>query len=118
MNRGVSLESEPSPLVKVFVPSVQWKPPESVNTASTPRGIRIWWDPVKIPNEETRYNIYRQEAEKMFVKINPEPLRDPSFDDRNVRKGVTYRYAVTSFPEGKPTAESRRAGSEAVRFRP
>ena len=54
----------------------------------------------------------------MFVKINPKPLRDPWFDDRNVRKGVTYRYAVTSFPEGRPADESRRAGSEAVKFSP
>ena len=116
MNRGVSLESEPSPLVKVFVPSVQWKPPESVNTASTPKGMRICWDPVKIPNEETRYNVYRSEAGKMLVKINPEPVRDVCFEDRDVRKGTMYRYAVTSFPEGKPTAESRRAGSEEVKF--
>jgi fibronectin type 3 domain-containing protein len=119
MNRGVSLESEPSPLVKVFVPSVQWKPPENVTTGPPTRdGITVAWDPVKIPNEETRYNIYRSEAGKMFEKINPEPLRNSKFDDRNVRKGITYRYAVTSFPEGKPAAESRRAASEAVRFSP
>jgi len=118
MNRGVSLESDPSPLVKVFVPSVQWKPPENVHRGSYRNGIRIWWDSVKIPNEETRYNIYRSEARKMFEKINPEPLRDPSFEDRKVRKGVAYRYAVTSFPEGRPGNESRRAGSEEVIFNP
>jgi uncharacterized protein len=118
MNRGVSLESEPSPLVKVFVPSVQWKPPDNVSAESYRNAIRIWWYPVKIPNEETRYNVYRSEAGKMFEKINPRPLTLTSFDDRNVRKGLTYRYAVTSFPEGKPEAESRRAGSEAVRFSP
>jgi fibronectin type 3 domain-containing protein len=119
MNRGVSLESEPSPLVKVFVPSVQWKPPENVTTGPpTPDGITIVWDRVIIPGEEVRYNIYRSEAGKMFEKINPEPLRNSKFDDRNVRKGVTYRYAVTSFPEGKPADESRRAASEAVKFSP
>ena len=115
MNRGVSLESEPSPLVKVFVPTVQWKPPENVTTGPPTRdGITIVWDRVTIPGEETRYNIYRSEAGKMFTKINPEPLRDPWFLDSKVRKGVTYRYAVTSFPEGKPADESWRAASEAV----
>jgi fibronectin type 3 domain-containing protein len=116
MNRGVSLESEPSPLVKVFVPSVQWKPPDNVHAESYRNGIRIWWDTVKIPNEETRYNVYRSEAGKMFEKINPRPLSDASFEDRNVRKGLAYRYAVTSFPDGRPEAESRRAASEEVKF--
>ncbi len=118
MNRGVSLESEPSPLVKVLVPSIQWKPPENVHRQSYGNGIRIWWDSVKIPNEETRYNIYRSEAGKVFEKINPQPLRDPSFEDRNVRKGVAYRYAVAAFPEGRPENQSRRAPSEEVTFNP
>lgn len=118
MNRGVSLESEPSPLVKVFVPSVQWKPPDNVHTDSYRNAIRIWWDEVKIPNEETRYNVYRSESGKMFEKINPEPVSNASFEDRNVRKGLTYRYQVKSFPEGNPRAESRGAGSEEVKFRP
>ena len=119
MNRGVSLESEPSPLVKLFVPSVQWQPPENVHTGPpTRQGITVAWDPVKVPNEETRYNIYRSEAGKPFEKINPEPLRTGYFEDRNVSRGVRYRYAVTSFPEGKPEEESRRAGSEAVVFNP
>lgn len=118
MNRGVSLESEPSPLVKVLVPSVQWEPPESVNIMSTRGGMKICWDPVKIPNEETRYNIYRSEAGKMFEMINREPLRDLCFVDRNVRKGVTYRYGVRSFPEGRQTEKSRQTVSEAKEFNP
>ncbi len=118
VSQGVSLESDPSTVVKVFVPSVQWKPPENINTVATPQEIRIWWDKVKIPNEETRYNIYRREAGKMFIKINSKPLSDPWYDDRDLRKGVTYRYAVTSFPAGKPDEESRKAGSAAVKFSP
>jgi hypothetical protein len=119
MNRGVSLESEPSPLVKVFVPSVQWKPPENVRTGPPTReGITVVWDPVKIPNEETRYNIYRSEAGRPYEKINPQPLDEPRFVDRNVRRGSTYRYAVTSFPKDRPSDESRRAPSEEVKFRP
>ncbi len=118
VNRGVSLESSPSTVVKMSVPSVQWKPPENINTVATPDEIRIWWDKVKIPNEETRYNIYRREAGNMFIKINSKPLSDPWYDDRDVRKGVTYRYAVTAFPAGRPEEESRKAGSEAVKFRP
>jgi hypothetical protein len=116
INRGVSLESEPSPLVKVFVPAVQCKPPESVHVESYGNAIRVWWDEVKIPNAETRYNIFRSEAGKLYVKINSEPLKDTSFNDSNVRNGLTYRYAVTAFPEGRPAEESRRTPSEEVKF--
>jgi fibronectin type 3 domain-containing protein len=116
MNRGVSLESGPSPLVKVFVPSVQCKPPENVNTQAIAGGVRVWWDTVTIPDEETRYNIYRSEAGKMYVQINSEPLKHAWFNDSNVRKGLTYRYAVTAFPEGRPAEESRRTPSEEVKF--
>ena len=57
---------------------------------------------MKIPNEEARYNVYRSEAEKVFEKINPEPLRNSWFVDSNVRKGFTYRYRLPHSPrEGR-----------------
>ena len=116
MEKGISLESSPSSTVKAVLPAVQFHPPENVNTASTPKGIRIVWDPVKIDKEETRYNVYRSEAGKMFEKINSEELAQPSYLDSKVLRGKTYRYAVTAFPKGKPEYESRRSGSEAVKF--
>lgn len=118
MNRGISLESGPSTVAEVTIPRVRFGPPENVNTASTTDGIRIYWSPVKIENEKVEYNIYRSEAGKVFEKMNREPLRNPWFVDKDVKKNTRYRYAVTAFPQGRPEEESSRAASEDVRFAP
>ena len=115
-NRGVSLESSESSAVKVRVPAVLWDPPEKVNTLSTRDGITIWWDKVNIERNETRYNIYRSESDKLFEKINREPLAEPNFNDKTVVRGKTYRYKVTAFPRDKPEDESGGAGSEVVKY--
>jgi fibronectin type 3 domain-containing protein len=118
MNKGVSLESRPSETASAVMSAAVWEPPESVNTASTSDGIRIYWRPVKIENEQTRYNLYRSEAGRLFEKINSVPLSNPWFVDRDVRKGRQYRYAVTAFPEGKEGDESRKSASEALKYVP
>jgi len=118
MDKGISLESAPSSTVKALLPAVQFQPPENVHAASTRRGIRLAWYPVKIEKEETRYNVYRSEAGKMFEKINTQPLVNPSYLDSKLVRGKKYGYAVTAFPNGKPEYESRRAGSETVTFVP
>ncbi|MBI4964869.1 MAG: hypothetical protein HY913_16460 [Desulfomonile tiedjei] len=118
MNRGISLESSPSSTVKALMPAVQFQPPENVNRTATRRGISLYWDPVKIEKEETRYNVYRSETGKMFEKINAQPLVNPKYFDSKVLRGRTYRYGVTAFPKDKPEYESKRAGSEEVKFIP
>jgi fibronectin type 3 domain-containing protein len=116
MDKGISLESAPSSTVKAVLPPVQFQPPENLHAVSTRRGISIWWDPVKIEKEETRYNIYRSETGKVFEKISAQPLVDPRHLDSKVLRGRSYRYAVTAFPNGKPDYESRRTGSALVKF--
>ncbi len=116
MNQGVSIESNPSDVVHVMVPSVTWGAPENVNTASTREGVRIYWSPVKIENEETRYNIYRSDQGGIFKKINSEPIRNAWFLDQKVRNGMSYRYAVTAFPKDRLLEESNRSGSESIKY--
>lgn len=118
MNQGVSIESDPSNVVNIIVPTVTWGAPENVNTASTRDGVRIYWNPVKIENDETRYSIYRSEQGGIFEKINPEPIRNAWFVDERVITGRSYRYAVTAFPKDKPGEESNRSGSESIKFNP
>jgi fibronectin type 3 domain-containing protein len=118
MNQGIVMESLPSETVRAVVPELRWGAPESINTTSTSDGIRIYWKPVEITGEESRYNIYRSEAGKAFQKINPEPLRNAWFMDKEVKKGVSCRYAVTAFPAGKPEDESTRSASHTVKFNP
>ncbi|MEJ2715914.1 MAG: hypothetical protein P8182_02055 [Deltaproteobacteria bacterium] len=118
MNKGILLESPPSETAAAVMRAAVWGPPESVNTAATSDGIRIYWQPVEIENEKTRYNVYRSEAGKLFEKINSVPLSNPWFVDKDVKKGRRYRYAVTAFPEGKEEDESRKSASEAVTYLP
>lgn len=116
MNRGVALESDPSSIVEVFVPSRRVKPPENVAVASAPGGIRILWDAVSLEDSILEYNVYRSEAGGMFTRLNDNPLPDPGFLDKNVRRGYTYRYAVTAFPKGNPEEESSKSASEALKY--
>lgn len=118
MNQGVSIESSPSNVVNVNIPAVTWGAPENVNTASARDGIRIYWNPVRIENDETRYNVYRSEQGGMFDRINTEPLKNAWFVDDKVTSGRSYRYAVTAFPKDKPQEESNRSGSESVKYNP
>ncbi len=118
MNRGISTESDCSPPVTVYYSAVHGMPPENVNTLVTRDGIRIYWDPVKIPGEETRYNVYRSEGKKMFERINPQPLTNPLYLDKKVLRGKEYRYAVTAFSKNRPDQESSRSGSSAIIFKP
>ncbi len=118
MNQGVSIESHPSDVINIVIPSVTWGAPENINTASTKDGIRIYWNPVKIENDETRYNVYRSDQGGIFEKINPEPARNAWFIDTKVERGRSYRYAVTAYPKTKPDEESNRSGSESIKFNP
>ncbi len=114
VTRGVPIESAPSETVSIKVPSVRWQSPENVGCTVERVGIRVNWKIVKIEGHDTRYNVYRSEAGGAIAKINPDPLRNPPFLDSTVRKGTTYRYAVTAFPKDKPDEESSRSGSLAA----
>lgn len=116
MNRGVSLESAGSPVIKVFVSKFDPPSPTNVKVTSTRRGIRVEWDPVKTGDLPARYNLYRSESERMFVKLNQDPVDKTSFLDSKVTMGHSYRYTVSAFPEGRPEEESGRSGSESVRY--
>jgi fibronectin type 3 domain-containing protein len=116
MNRGIPFESQSSSVVEIHVPSRRVKSPESIVVASTRTGIRVHWDPVSIEDAETQYNVYRSEASRMFVKLNAGPLNGPRFVDKTVKRGYTYRYAVTAFPKGSPEDESGRSASEAIKY--
>lgn len=116
MNRGVSLESAGSPVVKVVVSKFDPPSPTNVKVVVTRRGLLIEWDPVKTGDRPARYNVYRSESQRMFVKLNQEPIDKTSFLDTKVTVGNRYRYTVSAFPEGSPEEESGRSGSESVRY--
>ncbi|MGC8659149.1 MAG: fibronectin type III domain-containing protein [Desulfomonilaceae bacterium] len=114
--KGTPIESNTSNIAEALAPSIFWGSPENVNVAMSNRGIRIYWNPVKIENEETRYNVYRSESGRVFEQINPDPISTPWFVDTKVTRGRSYRYAVTAFPKDKPDEESARTASQAIRY--
>ncbi len=98
MNRGVPMESLPSPALKANLSAAHRPRPEDVEVVLRPTEIRIGWKPVRIEGEEARYNVYRSESEQPWEKINAQPIRDAVIIDRRVARGKAYRYAVTAFP--------------------
>lgn len=114
----VPVESLSSPAVKMTIPRIRWSAPQGISVISSSNGITIGWNAVQVPNDETRYNIYRSESGKAFEKINAEPLNSAKFTDGKVTKGLKYRYAVTACPAKSPEDESARSASEMVEFRP
>jgi fibronectin type 3 domain-containing protein len=118
VGRGAPVESLPSDTVSIEVPAFQWGPPAEVNTAVLDDGVRIYWRPVFIEDQETRYNIYRSEGSSEPRKINDAPLRNPWFMDKDVKKNITYKYSVSAFPSGKLEEESARSAAATVTFRP
>ncbi|MGC8602418.1 MAG: fibronectin type III domain-containing protein [Desulfomonilaceae bacterium] len=115
-HKGTPFESNTSNIAEAAAPSVYWGSPENVNLAMTNQGIRVYWEPVKIDNEETNYNIYRSESGHAFQKINTVALKEPWFLNNKVSKGRPYRYAVTAFPKGRPDEESAKTASQALRY--
>src|SRR5215468_396017 len=83
-------------------------PPANLNAKQFETRIEITWDqPTGNMNETSPanvagYNIYRRTGESVY-RINPEPLREPRFINRNFQFGVNYQYIVRSlsFTPGK-----------------
>ncbi len=118
MNRGIPVESEPSTVVEASLAPDRVKSPEDVVATSTRNGIRVKWKPVRVDSGEVAYNVYRSKSRRMFLKVNSVPLTIPSYIDRQVNRGQTYRYAITAYPIDKPNQESNQSASYAVKYSP
>src|SRR5262245_8323440 len=77
------------------------QPPAKLTAKQAETQIEIAWDQPEGNMNETSpanvagYNIYRRQG-GAFDKINPEPLREPRFVDRNFQFGADYHYVVRS----------------------
>jgi hypothetical protein len=83
-------------------------PPDGLKAKQFETRIEITWDrPTGNMNETSPanvagYNIYRRQGDSVN-RINPEPLREARFIDRNFQFGANYQYIVRSlsFTPGK-----------------
>ena len=84
-------------------------PPTGLQTKQRETQIEITWDLPKANMNETTpaniagYNIYRRSGESVY-RLNPEPLREPRFIDRNFQFGANYQYTVRSLSFRPSTA--------------
>jgi len=101
---------------QVLITPVRIVPPASPAAEVTEDFVRLSWTP-PLENMEPSsaaempaYNIYRWEKgnKPSLVPINPEPVSNPVFEDRNFEFSKTYFYAVTAVIKRQNTyAESR-----------
>jgi len=81
---------------------LSWKAPEKMIDGKSVPGLLA-------------YNVYRAEN-GAFKKLNPTPVLDTRYEDKNVEFGRTYRYLVRALLSSHPKAESD--DSEVVSFTP
>jgi fibronectin type 3 domain-containing protein len=91
-----------------FPPAV----PAGLNAATAPNSIELSWEGDTEP-DLAGYRVYRSTGAGPFEKIG-EPAQMPSYSDRTVEHGKTYRYAVSAFD--KTGNESARSGPVEAAF--
>ena len=101
-------ESELSPEASI-VPSDTFPPavPQAVQASIAPNSIELNWDR-NTEDDLAGYRVYRADADAPLAKL-ADLSAVPSYSDRKVAAGKTYRYAVTAFD---------RAGNESPRSAP
>lgn len=94
----VRASSDPTPEVDV-TPIDKWPPPVPTGLAAipSPGRVELAWDRSTAP-DLAGYNIYRAEGDGPLTKI-AETREGPSYSDRTVAAGKTYRYAVSAFDQ-------------------
>jgi hypothetical protein len=107
-------ESDDTPPVKIFAHDI-FPPavPGGLQAAFSGVGQQPFVDLIWTPDTEADlagYNVYRQEGTGEPAKINPEPIKTPSFRDTNVASGHTYNYSVSALDvRGNESARSKPA---------
>jgi hypothetical protein len=110
----LQIEGENSPAINVFAndtfpPAV----PTGLQAAFSGPGQERFVDLVWAPDTEADlagYNVYRREEGTSAAKQNAEPLKTPSYRDRDVNSGKTYIYSVSAVDlRGNESARSEEA---------
>ena len=79
--------------------------PAGLNAATAPNSIEISWEGNTEP-DLAGYRVYRSTGAGPFEKIG-ELVAIPSYSDRDIEHGKTYRYAVSAIDKsGNESAQS------------
>jgi hypothetical protein len=96
--RDIRAVSEPGSEVEI-TPKDTWPPPVPARVAFivSAGSIELVWDRSVAP-DLAGYRIYRAEGAGAFQRI-AETRQGPSYSDRKIEPGKTYRYAVSAFDQ-------------------
>lgn len=102
-------ESEPGSAevtaVDIFAPA----PPQGLAAAAESSLIRLFWTPSPEP-DLAGYNVYRKEGDaEEYRLLTPAPITETTYADTDVKRGVTYTYAVSAVDQAASPNESERS---------
>lgn len=111
-------ESDDTQPVKVFAHDI-FPPavPGGLQAAFSGVGQQPFIDLIWTPDTEADlagYNVYRQEGSGHLAKINPVPIKTPSFRDTEVVPGHTYIYSVSAADVRGNESERSKPATESV----
>jgi len=89
-------ESEPSAVISI-VPEDRFPPavPSGLTAIGGLNTIELAWETPADP-DLAGFHVYRAPPGGEFVRLTAEPAPAPSYSDREVKPGATYRYAVSA----------------------
>jgi fibronectin type 3 domain-containing protein len=83
----------------VFAPEI----PSGVTAAAGINGIELTWKPAAAPDLKG-YRVYRAQGKGDF-SVLVDQIETPSFRDRQITSGETYRYQITSVDQADNESE-------------
>ncbi len=111
---NTAIFGEPSTVIAAKAPqAVLPPPPKSVWVTPSKGALEVRWS--QSAGKTGGYHVYRREG-KQIVRLTATPVQQPPFIDKNVRRNVTYSYAVSaiSAQAGKEGLLSKWAEMKAV----
>ena len=87
--------------------------PQQLTIISTQTSLNLVW----FPNSEMDldgYHIYRKENNSSFTRITSDLVRQTSFSDESVRKGMNYSYSVTAIDQSKNESSYSEVVTDAI----
>jgi hypothetical protein len=114
---GNLLESEGSEEKEIVYTRIA-PPLEDLVAFLGPNGVELRWQGIDsmIPSG---YHIYkRMKNEKTPKKITPETVKDTIFEDRQVKRGITYLYSVSAVGSPPALLEGSRSKEVEITFNP
>jgi hypothetical protein len=83
-------------------------PPADLVAVPSPGAVRLAWRPSPEP-DVALYAIYRAAGDDAFARVGTTGGGITTFVDRDVQRGVAYRYAVTALDRARAANESGRS---------